>query len=103
MKKAIFILCIIFIVTNLKGNDRTYRLENLRIYSWESLMTIMDYSCFDADNCIIVRTDDNLAGLIAEKTSNGGKTWELVYADTSFKSDDSIYYPVHSAQRVKYF
>ena len=103
MKISLFILITFLSLVNLISQERTYQVELLKKGNNPLLSIIMDYSCFDEDNCIIVRTDDNGAGLMAEKTSDGGKSWKLLYADTSFKSDDSIYYPEHTAERVKYF
>jgi photosystem II stability/assembly factor-like uncharacterized protein len=103
MKKIIQILIIFIFAVNIYSEEISYQLEPLKILPSQINTSFMEYSCFDVNNCVICRTDNNLAGIIVDKTSDGGKSWEMIYIDTSFKSEDSIYYPKFSAQNVKYF
>lgn len=103
MKILIFILITFLSITNLISQERSYQVESLKKMDLGLLSAFKDNSCFDADNCIIVRTDNNGYGLIAEKTSDGGKTWVQIYADTAIISDDSLYNPKNTVQRVKYY
>jgi photosystem II stability/assembly factor-like uncharacterized protein len=103
MKILIYTIFAFFSIVNLISQERTYQVEPLKEFSKGMFSILRDNSCFDADNCIIVRTDENGYGMIAEKTSDGGRNWVQIYADTAIIRPDSLYNPKNDAQRVKYF
>jgi hypothetical protein len=97
------ILILIYLSTiNMFSND-IYLLEKANPNSQNIFDGAIKISCIDEYNCILLRLDNNGSGLILERTSDGGNSWSLIYADTSFKSSDSIYYPQYWGVKCEYF
>ncbi|MBS4001311.1 MAG: hypothetical protein KGZ71_12600 [Desulfobulbaceae bacterium] len=101
MKYLLFLL-ILLTFDRLFSQD-TYYVEHAYKFNNNVLTSIMDFKCIDENNCILLKTDNNATGLMLEKTTDGGNSWELIYADTSFKSTDSIYYPQYWGVKCEYF
>ncbi|MDT3739276.1 MAG: hypothetical protein RO257_07205 [Candidatus Kapabacteria bacterium] len=105
MQKLLTILPVIFllIVPELSSLEDNYYIEKIYEFPKNTLTTPMDMSCFDNNNCIMISTDYNGTGVVAEKTSDGGQTWQTIYADTLIYNEDTIYSPKYLARRCKYF
>jgi hypothetical protein len=104
MKMTLFITILIFVFNlNLLSIYENYEIEIFNNIPSNVLTKLMNISCIDENNCISLRTDNNGTGLMLEKTTDGGNSWTLIYADTSFKSSDSIYYPKYYGVECKYF
>ncbi|MCO5251970.1 MAG: hypothetical protein M9949_11210 [Candidatus Kapabacteria bacterium] len=100
MKYLLFLL-ILFPFDNL-FSEEIYQIENAYAFGKNIPSNPSCLSCLDEINCILLRTDDNGTGIILEKTTDGGFLWTKVYADTSFKSSDSAYYPHYRGENCKY-
>ena len=83
--------------------NENYKIEIFNNIPSNVLTKLMKISCIDENNCISLRTDNNGTGIMLEKTTDGGNSWTLIYADTSFKSSDSIYYPKFYGVECEYF
>jgi photosystem II stability/assembly factor-like uncharacterized protein len=104
MKTFLYIIFFTAILTvNLFSNNIAYKVEHFYNFHKNVLTFAMDISCIDENNCIFLKTDNNATGLMLEKTTDGGNSWTLIYADTSFKSSDSVYYPKYFGVACKYF
>ncbi len=101
MKYLLFLLFLLP-VDSLFSQD-TYYVEHSYKFNKNVLTSLQDFKCIDEDNCILLKTDNNYTGIMLEKTTNGGNSWTLIYADTSFKSSDSIYYPNYWGVECEYF
>ncbi len=105
MKYLILILTLIliFLSTSNIFSEDIYKVKKANPISPTILGGPKVISCIDENNCIFLRTDNNGSGLMVEKTIDGGISWELIYADTSFKSSDSVYYPQYVGEDCKYY
>lgn len=100
MKYLLFII-ILLPFDNLLSKD-VYKIEKSYSFS-QDIASPIYISCLDEINCILLRADNYSTGIMLEKTTDGGKTWILIYADTSFKSSDSIYLPNYWGVACEYF
>ncbi|MFA5510974.1 MAG: hypothetical protein WC313_00875 [Candidatus Kapaibacterium sp.] len=105
MKKHLIVSIILFLAMLSIANS-----EDEEIYNLESIFEftnkaeqIMGMSCYDNNNCLMISTDRNISGCMAYKTSDGGMTWQTIYADSSIYTPDTLYYPSSLAQWCKYF
>jgi hypothetical protein len=98
-----YILTLIFILSiNLFSKD-VYNIENAYYFYQPIASSSMNISCLDENNCILLRTDNYSTGIMLKKTTDGGMSWTLIYADTSFKSNDSVYLPNYWGVACEYF
>lgn len=103
MNKLILLINILLLsIIHLSPAQESYKLESIFKYP-NNLVSTMDMSCFDNNNCLMISTDYNSTGCMVYKTSDGGITWETLYADSLVFKEDSIYFPKSLAQRCKYF
>jgi hypothetical protein len=104
VKTFLYIIFITAILNvNLFSNNITYKVEHFYNFNKNVLTFAKEISCLDENNCIFLKTDNNGTGLMLEKTTDAGNSWTLIYADTSFKSSDSVYYPKYYGVACKYF
>jgi photosystem II stability/assembly factor-like uncharacterized protein len=99
-----YLIIILFLLkfNNLFAED-IYRIEHAYVFGENIQGGPTSLKCFDENNCIFLRRDDNNAGLILLKTTDGGDSWTIIYADTSFKSNDSVYYPKYWGVKCEYY
>ncbi|MBX3042239.1 MAG: hypothetical protein KIT33_09100 [Candidatus Kapabacteria bacterium] len=93
---------LLLLLTYFSTAEESYKLESIFNYP-NNLVNTMDMSCFDNNNCLMISTDYNSTGCMVYKTSDGGITWQTLYADSLVFREDSIYFPKSLAQRCKYF
>ena len=105
MMRLFAVLPVIFLlfIPELSSLEDNFYIEKVYEFPKNTLTTPMDMSCFDNNNCIMITTDYNGTGIVAEKTSDGGLTWQTIYSDTLIYNNDTIYSPKHLARRCKYF
>ncbi len=100
--KYLLLIIILLPFVNLFSQEIYYVEHGYKFYK-NVLTSLRAFKCIDEDNCILLKTDNNYTGIMLEKTTDGGNSWTLIYADTSFKSNDSVYYPDYWGEDCAYF
>lgn len=101
MKVFLVIILILYANSIMFATDVKYDLKLAYDLDLNSSVTLLDIDCIDESNCILIHTSNENNGMVAEKTTDGGKVWKIIYVDTSTKNP--TYYPKNLGKRCKYF
>ena len=101
MKLVIYFVIIISSNIFLFADEEIYELKHITEFNKGSGMSLRDLSCIDENNCILLHSDEQTRGMIAKKTTDGGKTWKIIFADTS--TTEPKYLSKNYGQFCKYF